>query len=411
MRRYQKVEEIIEEWADPDQGQVLQEAAARIMEELREGIKLPQQPFQRRSEEGQQHARRQQQPQDWGKHLSEEEVRQQAKVKGQGAAAAVTFSTLVRSTYVILHLYSGRRRNGDLQHFVEWQALSEYYEVVVLSIDLAVDAKWGDLKRRETVDYWLQQVYSKRVVGSIKGPPCESWSAARLLEMDDKSNAPPPLRSRAKPWGLDGLKGKYYGQLHVANGLMFVALEFFAALLATRGCAILEHPAEPVWDHASAASIWRIAYIGWLRVSRAVELLTFNQRAHRQRGLKPTSLLTLRLPTLSKYIHTRQLPEKYQLDKQTDAPLRGKDSQGVWRTSAAKEYPQSMCVALAKGFYDTSRVHYWTGISSDGEEEDEEEEFQQHLQSYLAFVARHDRYQEEQADMCIDYNPCVQSEK
>ncbi|CAE8584518.1 unnamed protein product [Polarella glacialis] len=146
--------------------------------------------------------------------------------------------------------------------------------------------------------------------------------------------------------------------------------------------------------------------MGWLMQAKdAVKMHTFEQGVHGQRGRKPTGLLALRLPTLAKYIHTRQLPVEYQLEVQTDAPLRGKDSQGAWRTSAAKEYPQSMCVALAKGFHDTLRAHHAMGVPSHEEEEEDDEEFQECLQTYMAFVVQHDRYQEEQMSICGDYNP------
>ena len=118
-------------------------------------------------------------------------------------------------------------------------------------------------------------------------------------------------------------------------------------------------------------------------------------------------MLTLRLPTLDGYLHVRQHPIQYQMEKESEEPLRGKDAMGRWRTAAAREYPQSMCVALARGIHDTLRENHGATGSSNTDVGDDEE-FRLHLQQFLAFVVQHDRYQELQDEMCGDYNPCVQ---
>ena len=64
---------------------------------------------------------------------------------------------------------------------------------------------------------------------------------------------------------------------------------------------------------------------------------------------KPTTFLTLRLPTIDRYLHSRR-GGYYDLPRiQT---LYGKNSDGGWNTSAAKEYPPSLCLAIARSIKD-----------------------------------------------------------
>ena len=51
--------------------------------------------------------------------------------------------------------------------------------VVVLSLDVAIDAVKGDLSRQSTRHFWLALIRQRRVLAVIAGPPCETWSAVR----------------------------------------------------------------------------------------------------------------------------------------------------------------------------------------------------------------------------------------
>ena len=56
---------------------------------------------------------------------------------------------------VILHLFSGRRRPGDLQQWLECHATVLQCQIAVLSLDVAVDADHGDLSKPSTQRYWV----------------------------------------------------------------------------------------------------------------------------------------------------------------------------------------------------------------------------------------------------------------
>ena len=99
---------------------------------------------------------------------------------------------------VFLHAFSGRRRPGDLQHYLE-AAFARQAEGVVLhvvSMDVIIDRQWGDACRPETRDFWLRGALDGFVQGGLCGPPCETWSQARFVEAEaEQGRQPRPLRS------------------------------------------------------------------------------------------------------------------------------------------------------------------------------------------------------------------------
>lgn len=111
----------------------------------------------------------------------------------------------------------------------------------------------------------------------------------------------------------------------------------------------MEHPAEAFWSPASP-SIWRLDITKVLRLSKAVCLHRFDQSVHGQVSQKPTNLLALRAPTLANYLYSYQLHDTAPLP--VIAALTGKDAKGQWKTAQAKEYPPSLCKALALTIHD-----------------------------------------------------------
>ena len=78
---------------------------------------------------------------------------------------------------VILHAYSGRRRPGDFQWFVDKIAETKHLQdVMVVSVDLVIDSTWGDISQPSTQKYWLEAMGDGYVIGMLSGPPCCTWS-------------------------------------------------------------------------------------------------------------------------------------------------------------------------------------------------------------------------------------------
>lgn len=79
---------------------------------------------------------------------------------------------MARERYLI-HAFSGRRRLGDLQHFIDQaQKLHEATLLHTISVDLMVDPCWGDVAREDVRAFWLGAVRDRFVVGAFAGPPC-----------------------------------------------------------------------------------------------------------------------------------------------------------------------------------------------------------------------------------------------
>ena len=70
----------------------------------------------------------------------------------------------------IIHAFSGRRRPGDFQHFIE-QAQQSFPEVTIftISVDLMVDLVWGDVSKDSVRSFWLNAVRQRQVVAAMAG--------------------------------------------------------------------------------------------------------------------------------------------------------------------------------------------------------------------------------------------------
>ena len=88
----------------------------------------------------------------------------------QHPTAIVTRSFLPQEI-IVLHLFSGRRRKGDLQ-----SKLEEIHILTVASVDVAIDAKRCNLADSKQQDLWFRFIAAGSVAGGFGGPPCETWS-------------------------------------------------------------------------------------------------------------------------------------------------------------------------------------------------------------------------------------------
>lgn len=114
-----------------------------------------------------------------------------------------------------LVFFSAHRRYGDLISWIEWT----YEGVTPLPIDLAIDSFWGDARRG---GLWADLIRSGRVAGAHFGPPCETYTDARWLEVigEVEKRLPRPLRTSEYGWGLPGLSLKELKQLDTGSHLM-----------------------------------------------------------------------------------------------------------------------------------------------------------------------------------------------
>jgi len=67
-----------------------------------------------------------------------------------------------------LHFFSGRRRPGDLQYYLDRHHFTEF-TLYTVSIDIVVDANRGDLMKEESRQFWFRAIHSPRVCR------CHDW--------------------------------------------------------------------------------------------------------------------------------------------------------------------------------------------------------------------------------------------
>ena len=104
----------------------------------------------------------------------------------------------VRATphFLIVHLFSGRRRVADFHWHLDDMARRMQIQVTVLSLDTAVSGYYGNLEITSTTWSRLCTLYEQKwIAGTLTGPPCETFSEARFTELPDQDQGPRPLRS------------------------------------------------------------------------------------------------------------------------------------------------------------------------------------------------------------------------
>lgn len=253
----------------------------------------------------------------------------------------------------ILHLFAGRRRRGDFQFYVgSLQHLHGDFQIYVLSVDIVIDARWGDLSNEDTCSFWIKAIHDKQIVALLGGPPCETWSRARgkpLTSLVSKGRScPRVIRTLEETWGLHSLSLRELAQIKIGNVLMGFQLLAMTALSCAGGVAVLEHPAEP--PEAGAASIWRTPVMQLLLQLPDFVQLTLSQGLWGAQAAKPTTLAVLNAPDLCAVLHsnriTKELPKNVSI---------GHDASGSWATSKLKEYPPGLCQALAIGILQAIR--------------------------------------------------------
>ena len=247
---------------------------------------------------------------------------------------------------LILHLFSRRRREGDCHDWAH-TLVSEYFhdlQVVILSIDTAVCGEHCDLLRGPGLQALHRIVDAGLVAGTLSGPPCETWSAARHLQppADSCIRWPRPLRSEALPWGLERLTFKELQQLATGSALMLSNIEIELKVVLRDGAALQEHPAPS--DQEEYASIWRTALQRVLcRAAPHSKQIRIQQWKYGSPAVKPTVIRAMGLPHAARSLHRQADPCR----ARPVNPLQGVDEiTGLFRTAQAKEYPSGLCRAL-----------------------------------------------------------------
>ena len=263
-----------------------------------------------------------------------------------------------RPCFLVIHLFSGRRRIGDVHDHLRREADRHNFDLIVLSCDTAISPEFGDLQM--TGVPWtniLELCRLGKVSAVLCGPPCETFSEARYFlppDADDDAAEPDkptrpwprPLRSKDELFGLPGLKPKEMRQVLQGSQFFLQCIQALAWMLVTGGSFVGEHPWKPLLDWRP--SIWTSPIVELLMRHPSVKLWNMPQW-HWGCGVpKPTGLLAAHLPMFGSSMFGRRLSGV----TRPHAVAIGRDSSGKFRTHDFKEYPAPFCAALAGALMD-----------------------------------------------------------
>ena len=241
---------------------------------------------------------------------------------------------------LIGHLFSGHRRPQDLQAALEQLEWPRGHTATILSIDIIFSEEFGNLLNPDVYHFFHQCIVLQMLVVLYAGPPCETWSRARLRGEFD--GGPKAVRHEHELAGLQQLSLKELGQVDIGNALLGVAVRLAVLLCTHGGMFTLEHPTTP--PEVLAPSIWKIPILRLLGQMKQVQVIELFAGHFGARSLKPTTLMVFNGPPNAREIlmSFRSTPS---------APLTtsiGRTCEGEWQTAVLKEYPARLCAALAQ---------------------------------------------------------------
>ena len=285
----------------------------------------------------------------WCHRLAEHDQPWQSPTGGSGVPRPVG------AERIILHAFSGRRRHGDYQWYLDHLAAGapDGISVYVVSLDIVIDSRFGDLADPATRAFWLSHIRDGHVHGFLGGPPCCTFSKARAVSIASATGhrrGPRPVRSDEEPWGFGSLALRELLAVLEGNVLLSFCIEALFELVLLQRHGLLEHPAEPA--DSAAASIWKLPIMKLLLQFPNVQTIHLAQGLFGASSSKPTTFLVANCPS------AMQILRKWQIT--TDNPRSatiGFDCSGQFRTAALKEYPPALCAALAHCTWDDITSH------------------------------------------------------
>jgi hypothetical protein len=250
---------------------------------------------------------------------------------------------------VVVHFFSGFRRDRDIHQIVEQHSLAQATQLFVLSVDLCMQRQHADLATHKSLQWWKDRAKSGQLVSIGGGPPCETYTAAR----QNDGLGPRPVRSAKEPQGLPGLTWKEWQQIHIGDRLLRFILERVLLMSILGYSGFIEHPQYPTWEtNRSLTSIWCLKAIRLMKRLMCVSLVSFDQCVCGAAGRKPPTLLLVRLPTVRQRL--LQLGNSGRCHHHAGAhqALIGKQEDGSFQTAKAKIYPALMNEIIGRAMHD-----------------------------------------------------------
>ena len=250
--------------------------------------------------------------------------------------------------HYVLHFFSGQRRLGDYQDWLD-QALDVAHCLVwVITLDVAIDAKLCDLSCSGGVARWLDLAIAGRVVMVLGGPFCETWNVAKWNGGSRATGAGPwAVRSSEHLWDLHDLDAGESQQAALGNAFLRTVNLFLAAACVHGFAAVMEHPQLPGWM-PSAPSPWKLPELTLLARVGGTGCAHLDQCCCGTPWKKPTRLFAVGIPELGRLV--ARLPgvgRSCPALGHKHVTLTGKSGDGIYRIAPAKTYSSVMCKVLA----------------------------------------------------------------
>ena len=240
---------------------------------------------------------------------------------------------------VCAHLFSGRRRSGDVQSALEESSFPHQLKSLVLSVDIIFSESMGNLLAPSTFSLFARACHDGIITIIVAGPPCETWSRARLRGEWD--GGPRQVRSEEELAGLSPLTLRELEQISIGNQLLGVATRLAFAQYLAGNFFLLEHPGMP--SEPGAPSIWKLDVICYLASLPGNAIHSIFSGYYGAETAKPTNLLLIHGPADAECI---LLQHRIRKDLPTGGSI-GRGSDHTWRTSKLKEYPEALCAAIS----------------------------------------------------------------
>lgn len=159
-------------------------------------------------------------------------------------------------------------------------AADDPFVLHVISIDIVINREYGDVTRASECEFWLDAIRSGYIIAMLAGLPCESWSRARAVSVDEDKEftgmarrGPRIIRDIDQLWGLECVTLRELQRLFVGNALLGLAM---IELAFANDFGMIEHPADPN-DDPEAAAIWRLPLVKVLIAMPNISLIRFAQ--------------------------------------------------------------------------------------------------------------------------------------
>ena len=255
-----------------------------------------------------------------------------------------------------VHFFSGTRREGDFQYWIDRIRTFEGLVVTAVSVDILYDSVKGDLTNHDTQQKWLGLAYAGIIVSAVMGPPCNTWSVSRWRALWALDNGPRPLRFLDQYFGAPSLRLTELKQVILGNSLLFFALSMVFALGLTGRVAVLEHPDVPDYG-PPIPTIWSTGAFAALKKLPGAEVLQLHQGLYGAKSPKPTRLC------VTGGLNSREIFRRFETFPMPKA-LRMQKIDKQFSTAALKEYPSAFSCAIAEcvsAWLEREHLHFSPG--------------------------------------------------